>query len=231
MRMNTVQSPVSSRNAPRRIRMSPRITILLGCLAASLSAAVLAGTTFTPSPGPMATPAQIAAVLATIPPPAEGETVVGFEKAEIGAPVPKWEEKGVNFELAGPLQRTPAAKPRVMFFPHLATGRIGIVNAMATDQGVPLRMTFPGTGASSVTLVLWGSTGCPAVVEAFDSDGKLLDKKSVETVPVRKSPGEPVPFLTLTVQGPAIAHVHLSGPRNGEFLAADEVRFVPLAQR
>lgn len=230
MRMNTVQSPVSSRNAPRRIRMSPRITIPLG-FAASLSAAVLAGTTFTPPPGPMATPAQIAAVLATIPPSAEGETVVGFEKAEIGAPVPKWEEKGVNFELAGPLQRTPAAKPRVMFFPHLATGRIGIVNAMATDQGVPLRMTFPGTGASSVTLVLWGSTGCPAVVEAFDSDGKLLDKKSVDAVPGRKAPAEPVPFLALTVKGTAIAHVHLSGPRNGEFLAADEVRFVPLAQR
>ena len=87
MRMNTVQSPVSSRNAPRRIRMSPRITIPLGCLAASLSAAVLAGTTFTPPPGPMATPAQIAAVLATIPPSADSETVVDFEKAEIGAPV------------------------------------------------------------------------------------------------------------------------------------------------
>jgi len=204
--------------------------IPLGCLAAVMSAVCLAGTTFTPPPGPMASPAQIAAVLATIPPPADGETVVDFEKAVIGEPLPKWEEQGVSFELVGPLKRTPAAKPRVMFFPHLATGHKGILNAMATDQGVPLRMTFSGTGASSVTLVLWGSTGCPAVVEAFDKDGKLLDKKSVEAMPGRKVPGDPVPFMTLTVQGAGIAHVNLSGPRSGEFLAADEVRFTPLTK-
>jgi hypothetical protein len=222
---------LTSRSSRQKIYVRSRLTIAVSFLAVALSAVGFAATTFTPPPGPMATPAQIAAVLATIPPSAEGQTVVGFEEAEIGAPVPKWEEKGVNFELAGPLQRTPAAKPRVMFFPHLATGRIGIVNAMATDQGVPLRMTFPGGGASSVTLVLWGSTGCPAVVEAFDKDGRLLDKRSVEAVPGRKAPGEPVPFLTLTVQGPAIAYVHLSGPRNGEFLAADELRFVPSAAK
>jgi hypothetical protein len=38
-----------------------------------------------------------------------------------------------------------------------------------------------------------------------------------------------VPFLTLTLKAAAITHVYLSGPRNGEFLAADEVRFTPLA--
>jgi hypothetical protein len=57
-----------------------------------------------------------------------------------------------------------------------------------------------------------------------------LDKKSVDAVPGRKAPGDPVPFITLTVQGAAIAYVNLSGPRNGEFLAADEVRFMPLAR-
>jgi hypothetical protein len=145
--------------------------------------------------------------------------------------VTKWEEKGVTFELASPLKRTPAAKPRVMFFPHLATGHKGILNAMSTDQAVPLKMTLPGAGASSVTLVLWGSTGCPAVVEALDKDGKLLDKKSVDAIPGRKAPNEPVPFLTLTVQGSAIAYINLSGPRNGEFLAADELRFVPSAKK
>ena len=72
----------------------------------------MAATTFTPAPGPLASPAAIAAVLAAVPPPAVGETVVDFEKAEIGAPVTRWEEKGVIFELAGPLQRTPSAKPR-----------------------------------------------------------------------------------------------------------------------
>ena len=210
--------------------MPSRIAILLCGLAGS-AAVCAAGTTFTPPPGPLASPAAIAAVLAAVPPPAAGETIIDFEQAEIGTPVPKWEEKGVIFELAGPLKRTPAAKPRVMFFPHLATGHKGILNAMATDQAVPLKMTLPGAGASSVTLVLWGSTGCPAVVEAFDKDGKLVDQKAVAAVPGRKAPDEPVPFLTLTVQGSAIATIHLSGPRNGEFLAADEVRFVPLARK
>ena len=84
----------------------------------------------------------------------EAKSGVDLERAEIGVPVPKWEDKGVTFALAGPLKRAPAAKPRVMFFPHLATGHKGILNAMANDQGVPLKMTFPGAGASSVTLVL-----------------------------------------------------------------------------
>jgi len=209
--------------------MRSRIATSLS-LAAS-TAICAAATTFTPPPGPLASPAAIAAVLATVPPSAPGEIVVDFEKAEIGTPLPKWEEKGVIFELAGPLQRTPAAKPRVMFFPHLATGHKGILNAMATDQAVPLKMTLPGAGASSVTLVLWGSTGCPAVVEAFDREGKLLDQKSFAAVPGRNAPDEPVPFLTVTLKGAAIASVHLSGPRNGEFLAADELRFMPLAGR
>lgn len=208
--------------------MPSRITTVL-CIA-TLAVVCVAGTTFTPPPGPLASPAAIAAVLAAVPPPAQGETVVDFESAEIGTPVPKWEEKGVSFELAGPLQHTPAARPRVMFFPHLATGHKGILNAMATDQSVPLKMTLPGAGASSVTLVLWGSTGCPVVVEAFDQNGKLLDKKTVDAIPGRQAPHEPVPFSTLTVQGPAIAWVNLSGPRNGEYLAADEVRFMPSAK-
>jgi len=191
------------------------------------SAVSTAVSRFTPPPGQPASPAAIAAVLAAVPPPAEGEIVVDFESAQIGTPVPKWEEKGVTFELVGPLKRTPAAKPRVMFFPHLATGRKGILNAMATDQAVPLRITLPADGATSVMLVLWGSTGCPAVVEAFDRDGGLVDRQSIASVPGRKSPEEPVPFAVVTLKGAMIASVHLSGPRNGEFLAADEVRFLP----
>jgi hypothetical protein len=219
------------RKNPLRTDLSSRLAIPLGGLGALVSVVCIAATTFTSAPGPLASPVAIGAVLAAVPPPVVGETIVDFEKAEIGTPVTKWEEKGVTFELAGSLKRTPAAKPRVMFFPHLATGHRGILNAMATDQSVPLKMTLPGAGASSVTLVLWGSTGCPAVVEAFDQDGKLLDKKSVNAVPGRKAPNDPVPFSTLTVQGAAIAYVNLSGPRNGEFLAADEVRFVPSAKK
>ncbi len=204
----------------------PRIATFLGFAAVGAAA-----TTFTPPPGPLASPAAIAAALSAVPRPAAGEIVVDFEKAEIGVPVPKWEEQGVGFELAGPLKHTPAAKPRVMFFPHLATGHKGILNAMATDQAVPLKMTLPDAGASSVTLVLWGSTGCPAIIEAFDHDGQLLDQKSVAAVPGRTAPDEPVPFLTVTLKGAAIASLHLSGPRNGEFLAVDELRFVPSAKK
>ncbi len=210
--------------------MASRLAIsLYGLVVLSVANARLVATTYTPPPGPLASPAAIKAVLAAIPPPAAGETVVDFEKAEIGEPVAKWEERGVVFELAGPLKRTPAAKPRVTFFPHLGTDHKGILNAMTTDQSVPLKISLPGAGASSVTLVLWGSTGCPAVVEAFDRDGHLLDKKSLEAVPARKAPNEPVPFTTLSVNGSAIAYVELSGPRNGEFVAVDEVRFAPLA--
>lgn len=190
-----------------------------------------AATTFTPPPDPVASPAAVAAVLAAVPPPAAGETVVDFETAEIGVPVASWTEQGVSFALAGPLQRAPAAKPRVMFFPHLATGHKGILNAMPTEQAVPLKITLPGAGASAVTLVLWGSTGCPAVAEAFDRDGHLLERKSLASVPGRRAPEDPVPFVTLTLRGAAIATVTLSGPRNGEYVAVDELRFVPVEKK
>jgi hypothetical protein len=66
-------------------------------------------------------------------------------------------------------------------------------------------------------------------VEAFDRDGKLVDKSSVATVPGRTKPEDPVPTFELTVRAPEIAYVRFSGPRAGEFLAADELRFTPLA--
>ncbi|MEO8063633.1 MAG: hypothetical protein ABI821_12895 [Pseudomonadota bacterium] len=151
------------------------------------------------------------------------EVVIDFEQAEIGKPVPTWTEKGVVFNLDGPLVRSKAAG-RVVFFPHLATGHIGIVNAMATEQAVPLRATFPDK-VSSVTLVLWGSTGCPALIEAFDEKGQVVDRVSVAAVPGRKAPGDPIPFFELTVKAAAIAAIRFSGPRDGEFLAADAIRF------
>src|SRR3954471_16861685 len=129
------------------------------------------------------------------------EIVIDFEQAEIGKPVPAWTEKGVVFKLAGPLAHSKAAG-RVMFFPHLATNHKGILNAMATEQAIPVQATFP-TGASAVTLVLWGSTGCPALLEALDKSGAVVDKASVAAVPSRKAPGDPIPFLELTVKAPA----------------------------
>ena len=153
------------------------------------------------------------------------ELTIDFEQAEIGKPMPTWTEKGVVFKLAGPLANSKAIG-RIMFFPHLATNHKGILNAMATEQAIPVQATFPNS-ASAVMVVLWGSTGCPALLEALDKNGAVVDKASVAAVPGRKAPGDPVPFLELTVktpQGSAIAAIRFSGPRNGEFLAADEIR-------
>ena len=154
------------------------------------------------------------------------EIVIDFEQAEVGKPMPTWTDKGVVFNLAGPLTQSKATG-RIMFFPHLATNHKGILNAMATEQAVPVQATFPSS-ASTVTVVFWGSTGCPALLEALDKNGAVVDKASVTAVPGRKSPADPVPFLTLTVNAPegsAIAAIRFSGPRNGEFLAADEIRY------
>ena len=151
------------------------------------------------------------------------EIVVDFEQAEIGKPVPTWTEKGVLFKLAGPLTQSKATG-KIMFFPHLATNHKGILNAMATEQAIPVQATFPGR-VSAVTVVFWGSTGCPALLEALDEKGAVIARASVAAVPGRKTPADPIPFLPLTVKAPAIAAIRFSGPRNGEFLAADEIRF------
>jgi hypothetical protein len=152
--------------------------------------------------------------------------VVDFEKAEItGRWIESWEEKGVIFTPAHAPTRS-KAKAKLMFFPQTPSGRKGILSAMADDP-IPVRAQF-STGASSVTILFWGSTGCPARLEAFDAEGKLVNKASLEVIPVRKAPGDPIPTFQLIVKATNIAYVEFSGPRAGEFLAADEVRFVPL---
>jgi hypothetical protein len=151
------------------------------------------------------------------------EIVIDFEQAEIGKPTPTWTEKGVVFNLAGPLTQS-KAKGRIMFFPHLATNHKGVLNAMATEQAIPVLATLPSS-ASAVTLVLWGSTGCPALLEALDKNGVVVDSASVAAAPGRKAPADPIPFFELTVKASAIAAIRFSGPRNGEFLAADEIRY------
>jgi hypothetical protein len=160
------------------------------------------------------------------------ELVIDFEQAEIGKPKPTWTEKGVVFTLAGALTQSKAAG-RIMFFPHLATNHKGILNAMATEQAVPVQATLPDP-ATAVTVVFWGSTGCPALLEALDKNGQIVDKASVAAVPGRKSSAEPIPFLKLTVNSPegsAISAIRFSGPRNGEFLAADEIRITTVDAR
>lgn len=153
------------------------------------------------------------------------EIVVDFESATIGKPMPTWTEKGVTFALAEP-PRTSKAVGRVMFFPHLASNRKGLVNAMANEQAIPVRATFPKPVAAA-TVVFWASTGCPAKLTAFDRHGNVVDSASLPAAPARQAPGDPVPTFELRVRGTAIGAIEISGPRNGEFLAADEIRFQP----
>jgi hypothetical protein len=159
------------------------------------------------------------------------EIVVDFESAvplladRKANRVQRWEEKGVVFTLAREPQQT-KGKGMLMFFTHLSTGHKGIVCAMATEP-IPVRATFPKP-VSSVAVSFWGSTGTPALLEAFDAEGKVVDRASLESVPNRKSPGDPVPMFTMTVRASRITYIQFSGPREGEYLAADDVRFTPI---
>jgi hypothetical protein len=161
-----------------------------------------------------------------------GPAVVDFEKtvpllADGNANrIPRWEENGVVFTLAHEPQHT-KGKGLLLFFTHLPDGHKGIASAMATEA-IPVRATFPAP-ASSVTVSFWGSTATPAVLEAFDAEGKVVDRAALESVPRRKAPGDPAPIFTMTVKAARIAYIQFSGPREGEFLAADEVRFTPAA--
>ncbi len=158
---------------------------------------------------------------------ARAEILIDFEAAEVAKPIPTWTEHGVVFAPARPLEKSEAL-PRIMFFPHVTTGKKGILNAMAAEA-IPVRATFP-TPASAVTLLLWGSTGSAALVEAFDRDGRLVDHASLEVIPRRAAPADPVPTFRLTVRAEAIAYIHFSGPKPGGFLVADELRYTPTAQ-
>jgi hypothetical protein len=157
--------------------------------------------------------------------PPSNQVVVDFETAEPPGRVREWIEKGVVFKLAHEPTKS-KAKGLVMFFPHIGTDRKGILCAMADDP-IPVEARLPSP-ASSVTLRLWGSTGCPAVLEAFNAAGESVDRVELESVPGRKAPEELIPFFEMTVKGQAIAFIRFSGPRVGEYLAADELRFTPV---
>jgi hypothetical protein len=153
---------------------------------------------------------------------ARAEVVVDFEQAAIGKPIPTWTEKDVVFTLAHAPTQT-KAQGRLTFFPHLETGHKGILCAMAAEP-IPVQAKFPAP-VRAVTIVFWASTGCAARLEAFDENGQVVDQSSLVEAPGRKEPGDPVPFFELSVRAPRIAFVRFSGPRAGEFLAADEVKF------
>ncbi|MEX0938808.1 MAG: hypothetical protein WDZ59_13180 [Pirellulales bacterium] len=162
------------------------------------------------------------------------DVVIDFEQApirldptndEVVNRPEQYVEKGVEFKLARQPERS-EARGRIMFFPHIASGRKGILNAMANEQEIPVQVRFPNS-ASAVTIVFWASTGAAARLEAFNSDGEVVARDELEVVPGRKKPEDPVPTFELKVEASEISYVEFSGSRTGEYLAADEVRFIP----
>lgn len=156
--------------------------------------------------------------------PADDPMTITFDKVETGKPMASYTDRGVVFALAR-RPTTSRAEGRVMFFPHLKTPRRGILNAMAAES-IPVEVRFPKP-VLDVTLVLWGSIGSEALVEAYDKDGKVVDRASREKVPERTGPEQPVPSFELTVKASAIAYVRFSGAPPGGYLVCDEVRFTP----
>lgn len=159
---------------------------------------------------------------------ADGQVIITFDKIETGKPMPSYTDQGVVFALSHQPTASRAAG-RVMFFPHLKTERKGILNAMASES-IPLEIRFP-TPVSSVTLVLWGSIGSAAILEACDKDEKVVDRASRDKVPERTGPEQPIPSFELTVKAPEITSVRFSGAQPGGFLACDELRFTPLSEK
>lgn len=157
--------------------------------------------------------------------PANDQVVIRFDTVETGKPMPNYTDQGVIFALAHE-PTTSRATGRVMFFPHLQTPRKGILNAMASES-IPVEVRFPKPVAS-VTLVLWGSIGSAALVEAYDKDGKVLDRASREKVPERIGPEQPIPSFELMVKAPAITFLRFSGAPPGGYLVCDELRFSAL---
>lgn len=157
---------------------------------------------------------------------ADDPVIITFDKVETGKPMTSYTDRDVVFALSHPPTKSKATG-RVMFFPHLKTPRKGILNAMA-NESIPVEVRFPKP-AANVTLVLWGSIGSKAIVEACDGAGKVLDRASKDAVPERTGPEQPVPSFELTVKASAIASVRFSGAPPGGYLACDEVRFTPTA--
>lgn len=159
---------------------------------------------------------------------ANDEVIIRFDSAETGKPMPTYTDQGVVFALAHQ-PTTSRAAGRLMFFPHLKTPRKGILNAMASES-IPVEVRFPSPVAAA-TLVLWGSIGSAAIVEAYDNDGKLVDKAARDQVPQRTGPEQPIPSFELTVRAATIAFVRFSGAPPGGYLACDELRMTAIQQK
>jgi len=156
---------------------------------------------------------------------ARDTVVLTFDSVETGKPMPSYTDQGVVFALSRP-PSTSRAVGRVMFFPHLKTPRKGILNAMASES-IPVEVRF-SEPVSSVTLVLWGSIGSAAVVDAYDKDENIVDRASRDKVPERTGPEKPIPSFKLSVNAPSITFIRFSGAPPGGYLVCDELQFTPL---
>jgi hypothetical protein len=58
--------------------------------------------------------------------------------------------------------------------------------------------------------------------------GSALEAGTQDSIPSERDDGDPVPIFTLKVSAKRIAYIDFSGPREGEYLAAEEVRFTPI---
>jgi len=159
---------------------------------------------------------------------ADDALVITFDDVETGKPMSSYTDRGVVFALSR-APSTSRAAGRVMFFPHLKTPRKGILNAMASEA-IPVEIRFPKP-VSTATLVLWGSIGSSALVEAYDKDENIADRASRDKVPERTGPDQPIPSFELTVKAPSIALLRFSGAPPGGYLVCDEVRFSPLPDK
>jgi hypothetical protein len=52
----------------------------------------------------------------------------------------------------------------------------------------------------------------------------VIDAASLDEVPRRESPADPIPSFELTVEAPRIAAVRFRGAKPGGFLAVEEIR-------
>jgi hypothetical protein len=150
------------------------------------------------------------------------ETVLDFESGALGEWMPTWEEQGVTCGLAWKPTES-KAEGSLTFFPYIGTENQGILAAMA-DEPIPLEVRFPAP-VEKVTATCWAHTGSAARLEAFAADGTLLDTVFVPRVPQRTEPAQRMPQFELAVAAEGIAYVRFSGPRPGEYLAVDELRF------
>ena len=153
------------------------------------------------------------------------EVVLDFESGPLGAWIPSWHEHDTTVTLAWRPTKA-ATAGSLTFFPRIGTDDQGVLCAMA-DEPIPVEVRH-AEPARLVTVRFWASTGCAARLEALDANGAVLQVATLAEVPRRNDPAEPVPTFELTVSAPtaAIAAIRFSGPRPGEFLAADEIRWV-----